>query len=97
MQNSEHLLSVKEAAELLSIGERAVQKNAMAGRYGALEYRDGVRCQGGKMIMIRLSSLPEAVQSAYYRRHNIIEEPERPAASAYDRADAAARETANER
>ena len=62
MQNSEHLLSVKEAAELLSIGERAVQKNAMAGRYGELHFVDGRYGRGGKMIMIRLSSLPEAVQ-----------------------------------
>ena len=98
MQNSEHLLSVKEAAELLSIGERAVQKNAMAGRYGELRFIEGTRGgKSGRVTMIRLSALPEAVQSAYYRRHNIIEEPERPAASAYDRADAAARETANER
>ena len=98
MQNSEHLLSVKEAAELLSIGERAVQKNAMAGRYGELRFIEGTRGgKSGRVTMIRLSALPEAVQSVYYRRHNIIEEPERPAASAYDRADAAARETANER
>ena len=46
MQNSEHLLSVKEAAELLSIGERAVQKNAMAGRsgnFGSLKERAAAR------------------------------------------------------
>lgn len=95
--SGEYLLTVKEAAELLAIGERAVRKNAMAGRYGELHYRDGVRCQGGKMIMIRLAALPEAVQSAYLRQHNIIEEPERPVASAYDRADADARAAANER
>lgn len=95
--SGEYLLTVKETAELLAIGERAVRKNAMAGRYGELHYRDGVRCQGGKMIMIRLAALPEAVQSAYLRQHNIIEEPERPVASAYDRADADARAAANER
>lgn len=95
--SGEYLLTVKEVAELLAIGERAVRKNAMAGRYGELHYRDGVRCQGGKMIMIRLAALPEAVQSAYLRQHNIIEEPERPVASAYDRADADARAAANER
>lgn len=95
--SGKYLLTVKEAAELLAIGERAVRKNAMAGRYGELHYRDGVRCQGGKMIMIRLAALPEAVQSAYLRQHNIIEEPERPVASAYDRADADARAAANER
>lgn len=95
--SGEYLLTVKEAAELLAIGERAVRKNAMAGRYGELHYRDGVRCQGGKMIMIRLAALPEAVQSAYLRQHNIIEEPERPVVSAYDRADADARAAANER
>lgn len=95
--SGKYLLTVKETAELLAIGERAVRKNAMAGRYGELHYRDGVRCQGGKMIMIRLAALPEAVQSAYLRQHNIIEEPERPVASAYDRADADARASANER
>ena len=95
--SGKYLLTVKEAAELLTIGERAVRKNAMAGRYGELHYRDGVRCQGGKMIMIRLAALPEAVQSAYLRQHNIIEEPERPVASVYDRADADARAAANER
>ena len=95
--SGKYLLTVKEAAELLAIGERAVRKNAMAGRYGELHYRDGVRCQGGKMIMIRLAALPEAVQSAYLRQHNIIEEPERPVVSAYDRADADARAAANER
>ena len=95
--SGEYLLTVKETAELLAIGERAVRKNAMAGRYGELHYRDGVRCQGGKMIMIRLAALPEAVQSAYLRQHNIIEAPERPVASAYDRADADARAAANER
>lgn len=98
MQNSEHLLSVKETAELLLIGERAVQKNAMAGRYGELRFIEGTRGgKSGRVTMIRLLALPEAVQSAYYRRHNIIEEPERPIVSAYDRADADARAAANER
>ena len=95
--SGEYLLTVKEAAELLAIGERAVRKNAMAGRYGDLEFVDGRYGRGGKMIMIRLAALPEAVQSAYLRQHNIIEEPERPVASAYDRADADARAAANER
>ena len=63
MQNSEHLLSVKEAAELLSIGERAVRKNAMAGRYGELRFIEGTRGgKSGRVTMIRLSALPEAVQ-----------------------------------
>ncbi len=97
MQQRTYLLTVKEAAELLAIGERAVRKNAMAGRYGDLEFVDGRYGRGGKMIMIRLAALPEAVQSAYLRQHNIIEEPERPVASAYDRADADARAAANER
>ena len=98
MQQRTYLLTVKEAAELLAIGERAVRKNAMAGRYGDLEFVDGARGgRSGRMIMIRLAALPEALQSAYLRQHNIIDEPERPAASAYDRADAAARAAANER
>ena len=97
MQQRTYLLTVKEAAELLAIGERAVRKNAMAGRYGDLEFVDGRYGRGGKMIMIRLAALPEAVQSAYLRQHNIIEEPERPVASVYDRADADARAAANER
>lgn len=93
-----YLLTVKEAAELLTIGERAVRKNAMAGRYGELAFVDGARGgKSGRMTMIRLAALPEAVQSAYLRQHNIIEEPERPVASTYDRADADARAAANER
>lgn len=96
--SGEYLLTVKEAAELLAIGERAVRKNAMAGRYGELAFVDGARGgKSGRMTMIRLAALPEAVQSAYLRQHNIIEEPERPVASVYDRADADARATANER
>ena len=96
--SGEYLLTVKEAAELLTIGERAVRKNAMAGRYGELAFVDGARGgKSGRMTMIRLAALPEAVQSAYLRQHNIIEEPERPVASAYDRADADARAAANER
>ena len=96
--SGEYLLTVKEAAELLTIGERAVRKNAMAGRYGELAFVDGARGgKSGRMTMIRLAALPEAVQSAYLRQHNIIEEPERPVASTYDRADADARAAANER
>lgn len=96
--SGKYLLTVKEAAELLAIGERAVRKNAMAGRYGELAFVDGARGgKSGRMTMIRLAALPEAVQSAYLRQHNIIEEPERPVASAYDRADADARAAANER
>lgn len=96
--SGEYLLTVKEAAELLAIGERAVRKNAMAGRYGELAFVDGARGgKSGRMTMIRLVALPEAVQSAYLRQHNIIEEPERPVASTYDRADADARAAANER
>ena len=96
--SGKYLLTVKEAAELLTIGERAVRKNAMAGRYGELAFVDGARGgKSGRMTMIRLAGLPEAVQSAYLRQHNIIEEPERPVASVYDRADADARATANER
>lgn len=96
--SGEYLLTVKEAAELLTIGERAVRKNAMAGRYGELAFVDGARGgKSGRMTMIRLVALPEAVQSAYLRQHNIIEEPERPVASTYDRADADARAAANER
>ena len=96
--SGKYLLTVKEAAELLTIGERAVRKNAMAGRYGELAFVDGARGgKSGRMTMIRLAALPEAVQSAYLRQHNIIEEPERPVVSAYDRADADARAAANER
>lgn len=96
--SGKYLLTVKEAAELLAIGERAVRKNAMAGRYGELAFVDGARGgKSGRMTMIRLAALPEAVQSAYLRQHNIIEEPERPVASVYDRADADARAAANER
>lgn len=96
--SGKYLLTVKEAAELLTIGERAVRKNAMAGRYGELAFVDGARGgKSGRMTMIRLAALPEAVQSVYLRQHNIIEEPERPVASAYDRADADARAAANER
>ena len=43
----ETLLSVSAAAALLEIGERAVRKNALAGRYGSLQYVDSEN-GGGK-------------------------------------------------
>lgn len=98
MQGKAYLLTTRETAELLGISERAVRKNAMAGKYGELSYLDGTRGgKSGRCTMINLTALPEEVQSAYMKQQNIIEEPERVTASAYDSADAAARETANER
>ena len=98
MEKKEYLLPVKEAAELLGISDRAVQKNAMNGKYGSIRYStERTRCRGGKMILLSLENLPDKAQSEYMRRHQLVDEPLREESSAYDRAGKAARLVANER
>lgn len=76
---SEHWLTTKEAATLLGIKERAIQKNAAAGRFGEVKIetsRSGGG-KGGQALIIPLSGLPQEAQLAYFRDHNIVrEEPE---------------------
>lgn len=95
---AERLLTVAEAADLLGIGERGVRKNALAGKYGTVEYIEGSRYgRGGREIRIPLSGLPIAAQSTYMKQHKLIEEPERIVASAYETAPQWARDIANRR
>lgn len=95
---AEYWLTVAEAAELLGIGERAVRKNTLSGKYGLIQYVEGSRYgRGGREIRIPLSGLPLAAQSIYMKQHKLIDEPERIVASAYDTAPTWQRETANRR
>lgn len=94
----EWMLTVAEAAELLGVTERAVQKNAFSGKYGELRYiQSNTRSRGGRLLQIPLTALPVAIQIAYTAKHHLQTEPEHLAASAYDAAPAWQREKANQR
>lgn len=97
MQKKEYLLTVKEAAELLGISERAVRKNALAGNYGEVKYILSRYGRGGRELRLDLFSLPDDAQSAYMKEHELIDEPERVEATAYDLTNAVARRIANHR
>ena len=56
-------LSVKEAAQVLHIGERAVRTAAQQNRYQS-RYVKG-KGRGGKQLRIALESLPEKAQALY--------------------------------
>jgi len=89
------LLSVAETAALLEIGERAVRKNALAGKYGTLTYEESTRGGGaaGKAIRISLDSLPVHYQAKYIEEHS-LGEPAAPPPADYDAAPAWARQRA---
>ena len=69
------LLSVAETAALLEIGERAVRKNALAGKYGPLTYEESTRGGGaaGKAIRISLDALPVHYRAKYIEEHGLGE------------------------
>ena len=92
----ETLLSVSAAAALLEIGERAVQKNALAGRYGLLQYVDSENGGGknGKAIRISLDALPAEYQLKYVEENGLGAEAEKTAPTDYETAPAWARERA---
>lgn len=95
---AEYWLTVAETAELLKIGERAVQKNVSVGKYGDVKYIEGSQYgRGGREIRIPLSALPLAIQSEYMKQHRLIDEPERIVTSAYDKAPQWQRDIANRR
>ncbi|WP_295164535.1 DNA-binding domain-containing protein [Selenomonas sp. F0473] len=98
MQEKDYWLPVGDVAALIGISERAVQKNVKQKKYGEVQHVIGVRGgSSGRAVLIRLSALPESVQSAYLRTQEIIDAPERVALTAYDLTDASSRRTANER
>ena len=86
-------LSVSDAAALLEIGERAVQKNALSGRYGALQYIDSVG-RGGKAIRISLDALPADYQLKYIEENGLGAPVEKTAPADYETAPAWAGERA---
>ncbi|XBX03580.1 transposase domain-containing protein [Enterocloster clostridioformis] len=61
-------LSVKEAAELLGYGERAVRKKAQNKEYQN-RYISSSAGRGGRKMEILLESLPEQAQKAYHNEH----------------------------
>ena len=66
------LLTVAETAALLEIGERAVRKNALAGKYGELRYTEIAKGgSGGKALRISLDALPEEYQARYIEEHGL--------------------------
>ena len=89
------LLSVAETAALLEIGERAVRKNALAGKYGPLTYEESTRGGGaaGKAIRISLDALPVHYRAKYIEEHG-LGEPAAPPPADYDTAPAWARQRA---
>lgn len=98
MQRKEYYVTASEAAEILGITERGVRKNAINGKYGDIDYIDGVRGgTSGRMMQIKVNGLPSEAQSEYFRRHELIDEPERMDVTDYDTAGEDARRTANER
>lgn len=90
------LLSVVETASLLEIGERAVRKNALAGKYGSLTYEESARGGGasGKAIRISLDALPVHYQAKYIEEHGLGEAPAAVGQTDYDTAPSWARERA---
>lgn len=93
----ETLLTVVETAELLEISERAVRKNALAGKYGQLRYIDSTTGgRGGKMLQISLDALPESYQAKYIEEHGLgTNEETAKTATPYEQAPAWAREKAH--
>lgn len=72
-------ITVKEAADLLNVGERAVQLSVDSGKY-TTTYVPG-KGRGGQQLRIALDSLPRAAQVKYYEQKGIkfpreIGEPE---------------------
>lgn len=93
---AEILLTVAETAALLEIGERAIQKNALAGKYGNLSYKESdIGGRGGRMIQISLDALPAEYQTKYIEEHGLGETTKTAAATDYDTAPDWAREKAN--
>ena len=90
-------VSVAEAAKLLEIGERAVQKNALAGKYGELRYiKSSLGGRGGRMIRISLSALPAEYQAKYIEEHGLgSQEEAAQTVTPFDEAPAWARERAH--
>lgn len=95
---AETLLTVAETAALLEITERAVRKNALAGKYGELRYVESTSGGGnsGKALRISLDALPESYQTKYIEEHGLgIQEETVKTATPYDQAPAWAREKAH--
>lgn len=59
-------ITVKEAADLLTVSERAVQLSVDSGKY-ATTYTPG-KGRGGRQLRIALDSLPRAAQVKYYEQ-----------------------------
>lgn len=94
----ETLLTVAETAELLEITERAVQKNALAGKYGEIRYGESNSGggNGGKTRRIALDELPECYQLKYLEERGLSPvEDTAQKLTAYDTAPAWAREKAH--
>lgn len=95
---AETLLTVAETAALLEIGERAVRKNALTGKYGELRYVEAASGggNGGKALRISLDALPEVYQTKYIEENGIGGKADAPATvHPYDVAPAWAREKAH--
>ena len=94
---AETLLTVAETAALLEITERAVQKNALTGKYGELRYtKISKGGNGGKALRISLDALPEVFQTKYIEENGIGGKADAPAkVHPYDVAPAWAREKAH--
>lgn len=60
-------ITVKEAAELLCVTERAVRSAALRNQY-IVTYTDGVGGNHGKNLLISLESLPEEAQDKYNKK-----------------------------
>lgn len=91
-------VSVAEAAKLLEISERSVQRNVMAGKYGELRYIESARGggSGGKAIRISLSALPAEYQAKYIEEHGLgSQEETAQTVTPFDEAPAWARERAH--
>lgn len=99
MNTAEILLTVTDAAELLEVTDRAIQKNALAGKYGSVDYVSSSAGggSGGKALRIRLAALPMPYQAKYIEMNglNIPETAAITIAAPYDSAPAWAREKAN--
>lgn len=96
---AEYLLTAAEAAELLEITDRAVRKNALAGKYGEVRYADSTSRGGksGKVLRISLSALPASAQAVYAQKYHLHKEPEHVETNEYDLAPAWQRDIANQR
>lgn len=95
---AETLLTVAETAALLEITDRAVRKNALAGKYGELRYVESSSGGGnsGKALRIKLDALPESYQTKYIEEHGLgTNEETVKKASLYDQAPSWAREKAH--